>query len=109
MHSDKIDEFSQKNRQALNSGGSDRIASQHDKGKLTARERIDILLDEGSFVEIDSLITHHYHEFGMQKKKFYGGSTSLPTTLPFWAARSARWAPRRSPSSWITRSATGVP
>ena len=72
MHSDKIDEFSQKNRQALNSGGSDRIASQHDKGKLTARERIDILLDEGSFVEIDSLITHHYHEFGMQKKKFYG-------------------------------------
>ena len=57
---------------ALESGGADRITAQHEKGKLTARERIDLLLDEGTFTEIDRLTTHHYHEFDMQKKKFYG-------------------------------------
>ncbi len=72
MHSEKIDEFVQKSKQAMDSGGQERITAQHGKGKLTARERISILLDEGSFVEIDSLVTHHYHEFDMQKKKFYG-------------------------------------
>ncbi len=72
MHSDKLDEFSQRMRQASEAGGEERILAQHGKGKLTAKERIGLLLDEGSFVEIDSLVTHHYHEFGMQKKKFYG-------------------------------------
>ena len=52
-------------------GGQDRIKAQHDKGKLTARERIDLLLDEGTFVEIDPMVTHHYHEYDMQKKKFF--------------------------------------
>lgn len=46
--------------------------AQHGKGKLTARERIALLLDEGSFTELDALVTHHYHEFEMQKKKFHG-------------------------------------
>ncbi|MEE8256099.1 MAG: acyl-CoA carboxylase subunit beta, partial [Nitrosopumilaceae archaeon] len=41
-------------------------------GKLTARERIDLLLDEGSFTEVDAMTTHHYHEYDMQKKKFLG-------------------------------------
>lgn len=72
MHAEKLEEFSQKRRAAMETGGEERIAAQHGKGKLTARERIGILLDEGSFVEIDSLVTHHYHEFDMQKKKFYG-------------------------------------
>lgn len=72
MHSDKIKNFSQKKRAANQSGGQDRISAQHEKGKLTARERIDLLLDDGSFVEIDSLTTHHYHEFDMQDKKFFG-------------------------------------
>jgi acetyl-CoA/propionyl-CoA carboxylase len=72
MQPEKLDEFHKKNALALQSGGEDRISAQHDKGKLTARERISILLDEGSFVEIDALVTHHYYEFDMEKKKFFG-------------------------------------
>jgi len=72
MHSDKIEEYSNKKKSAAIGGGQDRIVSQHDKGKLTARERIDLLLDEGSFTEVDAMITHHYHEYDMQKKKFFG-------------------------------------
>jgi len=55
MHSDKIDKFLKNKKIANQSGGQDRIAKQHEKGKLTARERILLLLDEGSFVEIDAL------------------------------------------------------
>ena len=72
MHSKKIERLLNTNKTAAQGGGQDRISSQHDKGKLTARERIDLLLDEGSFTEIDALTTHHYHEFDMQKKKFFG-------------------------------------
>ena len=71
MHSDKIEEFSKKATVALQGGGQERIAAQHEKGKLTARERIGLLLDEGSFTEVDPLATHHYHEYDMQKKKFF--------------------------------------
>ena len=53
-------------------GGEKRIASQHDKGKYTARERIDMLLDEGSFEELDMFVTHRCHNFGMEKEKFLG-------------------------------------
>ncbi len=72
MLSDKIDEFLKKNKTASQGGGQDRILAQHEKGKLTARERIDLLLDEGSFAEVDAMTTHHYHEYDMQKKKFLG-------------------------------------
>jgi len=71
MHSDKIEEYTKKKSTALQGGGQDRIKAQHDKGKLTARERINLLLDEGTFTEIDPLTTHHYHEYDMQKKKFF--------------------------------------
>jgi len=71
MHSEKIEGFTKKNNTALQGGGQDRIKAQHDKGKLTARERIDLLLDEGTFTEMDPLTTHHYHEYDMQKKKFF--------------------------------------
>lgn len=53
-------------------GGQDRIAKQHEKKKLTARERVDYLLDEGSFEEIGVLVTHRTTDFGMDKQKFYG-------------------------------------
>lgn len=72
MHSEKIENFIKTKKTAEQAGGQDRILAQHDKGKLTARERIDLLLDEGSFTEVDALTTHHYHEFDMQKKKFFG-------------------------------------
>ncbi|HKA86469.1 MAG TPA: acyl-CoA carboxylase subunit beta [Haliangiales bacterium] len=53
-------------------GGADRIERQHAAGKLTARERIDLLLDPGSFVEMDKFVTHRSHEFGMETQKILG-------------------------------------
>ena len=48
-------------------GGEEKIKKQHASGKKTARERLAMLFDEGSFVEIDAFVTHRCHEFGMQK------------------------------------------
>jgi len=53
-------------------GGQVRIEKQHAKGKLTARERVHFLMDEGSFEEIGILVTHRTKDFGMDKQKFYG-------------------------------------
>ncbi|MCJ7580955.1 MAG: methylmalonyl-CoA carboxyltransferase, partial [Candidatus Aminicenantes bacterium] len=53
-------------------GGKERIAAQHKSGKLTARERINLLLDEGSFQEMDKLVVHQCQDFKMDKTKFYG-------------------------------------
>ena len=53
-------------------GGETRIASQHKKGKLTARERLHFLLDEGSFEEIGMFVTHRSSEFGLDKEKYLG-------------------------------------
>jgi propionyl-CoA carboxylase beta chain len=61
-----------RNEQAFLGGGADRIAAQHKKGKLTARERLDLLLDEGSFQEIGRLVTHRSSNFGLDKQKFLG-------------------------------------
>ena len=58
-------------KKAHEGGGQSRIEAQHSKGKLTARERLTLLLDEDSFTEMDSMVTHHYHEFDMQKRKFF--------------------------------------
>ncbi|KAB2841940.1 acyl-CoA carboxylase subunit beta, partial [bacterium] len=61
-----------KNDEAELGGGADRIAAQHKAGKLTARERIDFLLDPGSFVELDRFVTHRCSDFGMEGKKILG-------------------------------------
>ena len=53
-------------------GGEKRIASQHAKGKFTARERIDMLLDDGSFEELDMFVTHRCHNFGLENEKYLG-------------------------------------
>ncbi len=55
-------------------GGTERIEAQHQKGKLTARERLDILLDKGSFHEVDSFVVHRTHDFGLEKQKYSGDS-----------------------------------
>ena len=60
------------NSEAFSGGGADRIEKQHAVGKLTARERIDVLLDTGSFVEVDRLRTHRCLDFGMEKKIVHG-------------------------------------
>ena len=56
----------------LQGGGPERIAAQHKKGKLTARERLDLLLDEGSFVELDRFVTHRCTDFDMQSQQILG-------------------------------------
>ena len=53
-------------------GGEERIKKQHAKGKLTARERVHFLMDEGSFEEIGALVTHRTTDFGMEKQIFLG-------------------------------------
>lgn len=57
---------------ALEAGGSARISKQHEKGKLTARERLSVLLDENSFEEYDKFVKHHATNFGMQNSNFLG-------------------------------------
>ncbi|HEX7942294.1 MAG TPA: carboxyl transferase domain-containing protein, partial [Gemmatimonadaceae bacterium] len=53
-------------------GGTVRIERQHSWGKLTARERLDLLLDPGSFVELDAFVTHRSREFGLEEQRFLG-------------------------------------
>jgi acetyl-CoA carboxylase carboxyltransferase component len=69
---DKIKELREKRKQAKLGGGEARIDAQHKKGKLTARERLDLLLDPGSFKELDIFVTHRTSDFGMDDKKFPG-------------------------------------
>ena len=65
-------ELQKRNEEALRGGEKARVEKQHKDGKLTARERINLLLDEGSFVEVDRFVTHNCTDFGMAAKKFYG-------------------------------------
>ena len=53
-------------------GGAARLEAQHRKGKLSARERLDLLLDEGSFVELDRFVVHRSHDFGLEEQRIYG-------------------------------------
>lgn len=68
----KISELNKKISEAQLGGGQTRIETQHKKGKLTARERIHFLLDEGSFEEIGMFVTHRSTEFGLEKEKYLG-------------------------------------
>ena len=68
----KLEILQQKRRQALEGGGHARVENQHKKGKLTARERLHFLLDEGSFQEIGMLVSHRSTDFGMEKEKYPG-------------------------------------
>lgn len=68
----KIKDLDKKNQQAEIGGGRKNIESQHNKGKMTARERLQYLLDDGSFHEIDKFVTHRCYDFGLEKKKIPG-------------------------------------
>jgi acetyl-CoA/propionyl-CoA carboxylase carboxyl transferase subunit len=69
---DRIDDLRDRKAEAELGGGEDRIASQHDKGKKTARERIEYFLDDGTFAEFDQLRTHRSHNFGMEEQQLLG-------------------------------------
>lgn len=69
---EKLELLNKKNEEALLGGGEKRIAAQHQKGKLTARERIHLLLDEGTFQEIDKFVMHRAKDFGLDKEHYLG-------------------------------------
>ncbi|MFI5203957.1 MAG: carboxyl transferase domain-containing protein, partial [Flavobacteriales bacterium] len=68
----KYVKLAEKNAEALAGGGKERIDSQHKKGKLTARERVHLLLDAHSFQEIGALVTHRSNDFGLENEKYPG-------------------------------------
>lgn len=70
--SEKTDTLKRKNAEALLGGGKKRIEAQHKKGKLTARERVELLMDEGTFQEIDKFVMHRAKDFGLDKEHYLG-------------------------------------
>ena len=70
MDREKIyEEFENLDKKASQGGGLDKIEKQHESGRMTARERIDMLLDKGTFNELDKFVTHRCTHFGMEKKR----------------------------------------
>lgn len=111
---DKINELYDRRREIELGGGDDKIEKQHAKGKLTARERIDLLLDEGTFVELNPFIEHRCTDFGLDGKKGPGdgvvtgygkinGRTVFvfPKILLYLAARLGKCTRRKLPILWI--------
>ncbi len=72
VQQEKFEELERKNRESLAGGGEKRIEQQHTKGKLTARERIHLLLDEGSFEELGKFVMHRSKDFGLDKEYYLG-------------------------------------
>lgn len=68
----KLDELKKRDRLAEEGGGAQRRERQHKEGKMSARERIEFLLDEGTFEETDKLVTHRSRDFGMEEQNYYG-------------------------------------
>ena len=68
-HHDRVEELRKLNAEAEAGGGAERREREHKQGKLSARERIDLLLDEGSFEELDKFVRHHSHDFGMETQR----------------------------------------
>jgi acetyl-CoA/propionyl-CoA carboxylase carboxyl transferase subunit len=69
---DRIEELRERRERALEGGGPERIERQHEKGKFTARERVDYFLDDGTFREFDRFRTHRTHKFGMEEQRLPG-------------------------------------
>ncbi len=106
----------------MHAGAARQVERQHAKGKMTARERIDALLDPGSFTEFDELARHRAHDFGMARNRPYGDGVvtgygtidGRPVAVfsqdfTVTAGRSARCSARRSSRSWTTRSRPAAP
>ena len=72
MTTERTADLQDRRNQAMLGGGEARIQRQHDKGKLTARERINILIDEGTFVETGMFVRHQSHDFGLENNRPYG-------------------------------------
>ncbi|MFQ5922418.1 MAG: carboxyl transferase domain-containing protein, partial [Anaerolineales bacterium] len=73
-HDSKLEELRRLREKARLGGGEDRIEAQHKRSRLTARERLDLLLDKGSFRETDIFVTHRTHDFGLEERKYLSDS-----------------------------------
>src|SRR5216117_439304 len=69
---EKLELLRRKRAEAEQGGGAERVQAQHEKGKMTARERLDVLVDPGTFVELDRFVTHRATDFGLAEQKFLG-------------------------------------
>ncbi|MGH7335706.1 MAG: acyl-CoA carboxylase subunit beta [Candidatus Rokuibacteriota bacterium] len=69
---ERFEELRRRRREAEQGGGEERVRRQHKAGKKTARERLDLLLDPGSFAELDQFVVHQSHDFGMQEQRILG-------------------------------------
>src|SRR5688572_8470487 len=69
---EKLELLQKRRAESEEGGGAKRLKAQHEKGKLSARERLDLLLDEGSFVEFDRFVVHRSSDFGLDEQKIYG-------------------------------------
>ena len=68
----RLEELRRRREQSLAGGGPERIEKLHARGALTARERLELLLDPGSFVELGAFVTHRISDFGMDRKRVVG-------------------------------------
>jgi len=69
---EKVELLEKRRAESELGGGEERVEAQHKKGKLSARERLELLLDEGSFVELDRFVVHRSTDFGLENQKYYG-------------------------------------
>src|SRR5580704_14819063 len=113
---EKLAELKKRNQLAEEGGGAKRRERQHKEGKMSARERIEFLLDEGTFEETDKLVMHRCSDFGMAEQKLYGdgfvtGYGHIEGRLVYVFAQDipiffcatlciAGWC-RRFPQSWV--------
>ena len=113
---DRFEELRRRDAEAEVAGGAERVRRQHKAGKKTARERLELLLDAGSFIEVDKFVVHQSHDFDMAGQRVPGdgvvtGSGRVHGRPVFvfaqdftvLAARSRRPTPARSARSWISR------
>src|SRR5215212_4559244 len=69
---EKLELLERRRAESEQGGGEKRVKAQHAKGKLSARERLDLLLDEGSFVELDRFVVHRSQDFGLENERYFG-------------------------------------
>src|SRR3978361_49332 len=69
---ERVEQLGRRAAEAELGGGATRLDAQHRKGKLSARERLDLLLEWGSFVELDRFVVHRSHDFGLEEQLIYG-------------------------------------
>ena len=100
---EKLEELQRRWSAAEAGGGEERRARQHAEGKLSARERLDVLFDPGSFEEIDMLVEHRCHDFGMSKQRIPGDAvvngsawSSICRCRPCRRLRLSSWDPHKS-------------